>query len=640
MFAAMPAVFLVLAALYFGTRDEWRIAWMKAAVVTGLVVVAITEALSLVRLLSLPAVVAAWLVACAVAVALVWRRRVELSARGRRLRDIPRPPATLLAAIAAIALIVAGTGVTAWVAPPNTYDSMTYHMARVAHWAADGTVAHYPTNILRQLYQAPGTEFGVLQLQVLYGGDQLANLVQWFAMVTSVIAASVIALQLGAPMRGQLLASIVVATLPMGILQASSTQTDYAVALWLVCSVAMALRFVADRSMKSASWFAASLGLAMLTKGTAFLFAAPLVILLGGWMLIRLRKQLLAAGLVMIFIPLLINSGYFLRNEALFRNPVSAPQESAQLVNGTFTPQAVLSNVLRDAADQFGTTASVNDRLTETVAWVHANVLHISPDDPLTTSPGATFRVTPLSFDEDYAGDPLHALLALVATGAGIGWALRRGPPLIGFYAGALTVAFVLFAGYLRWQPWITRLELPLLVLAAPLIGAIVSRVSGAVLACMVAGVLVVAAVPWVIDNQTRPLAGFAIGRASRSLPAGETIFNTSRADLYFVKRRELKVPYVNAVERAKQAGCAEIGLWSGADDWEYPLWVLAQASDGRARVDQVFVTNESAHAVRFGAVPCMLVAVVPDQPATVDLGGITFTRISSEAGVGVYEPS
>jgi hypothetical protein len=39
------------------------------------------------------------------------------------------------------------TLVTALLAPPNNWDSMTYHMARVAHWKQNRSVDFYPTNI-------------------------------------------------------------------------------------------------------------------------------------------------------------------------------------------------------------------------------------------------------------------------------------------------------------------------------------------------------------------------------------------------------------------------------------------------------------------------------------------------------------
>ena len=33
-----------------------------------------------------------------------------------------------------IALVLVVTAVLSWVSPPNTFDSMTYHMSRVMHW--------------------------------------------------------------------------------------------------------------------------------------------------------------------------------------------------------------------------------------------------------------------------------------------------------------------------------------------------------------------------------------------------------------------------------------------------------------------------------------------------------------------------
>ena len=96
---------------------------------------------------------------------------------------------------AAIALT---TAVIALVAPPNNWDSMTYHMSRVEHWRVNNSVAHYPTNIEWQLYLNPWAEFAILQFQTLgFGSDRLANLVQWFAFVGSMVGVSLLVRILG-----------------------------------------------------------------------------------------------------------------------------------------------------------------------------------------------------------------------------------------------------------------------------------------------------------------------------------------------------------------------------------------------------------------------------------------------------------
>ncbi len=76
----------------------------------------------------------------------------------------------------------------------------------------------------------------MLHLYVLAGGDRFVNFIEWFSMVGSVIAVSFIAFRFGAGNRGQWLASLFVATLPMGIVQASSSMTDYVVAFWILCA--------------------------------------------------------------------------------------------------------------------------------------------------------------------------------------------------------------------------------------------------------------------------------------------------------------------------------------------------------------------------------------------------------------------
>ncbi|MCL2930746.1 MAG: hypothetical protein MGG11_00090 [Trichodesmium sp. MAG_R03] len=113
---------------------------------------------------------------------------------------------------------MATIGLIAMVAPPNNWDSMTYHMSRVVHWMQNQSVAHYPTYNLPQLFHPPFAEFTITHLQILSGGDIFANLVKWLSAL-SIIGVSLIAKQLGAKEQGQVFAVVFCATLPMGILK-------------------------------------------------------------------------------------------------------------------------------------------------------------------------------------------------------------------------------------------------------------------------------------------------------------------------------------------------------------------------------------------------------------------------------------
>ena len=60
----------------------------------------------------------------------------------------------------------------------------------MAHWVQDRSVAFYPTHITHQLYYPPWAEYAMLQLLLLGWDERLANLVQWFSMVGSLVGGS------------------------------------------------------------------------------------------------------------------------------------------------------------------------------------------------------------------------------------------------------------------------------------------------------------------------------------------------------------------------------------------------------------------------------------------------------------------
>src|SRR5262249_52486638 len=139
----------------------------------------------------------------------------------------------------------------------------------------------------------PWAEFAVTHLYLLSGGDRLANAVQWLSLLGSIVGVSLIAKQLGGDRDCQVLAALVAVCLPMGILQASSTQTDYVVTFWLVCFVYYVLLILQVMHGPLSLWpqpilAGISLGLAILTKPTAYLLA-PLFLV---WLSVALTRKL------------------------------------------------------------------------------------------------------------------------------------------------------------------------------------------------------------------------------------------------------------------------------------------------------------------------------------------------------------
>src|SRR5262245_16389653 len=246
MFAfALLIPFLALALGRWRRGSPWRQSFLVAATTWGVLVTVITEGLSLFRALTLGPMVGAWLGTGALACWLAVRSAATPRQRSLRLPKGLEPMRERWLLVPLSGIVVA-LGVLGVATAPNTYDSMTYHLGRVAHWVQNASVAPYPTHILRQIYQTPWAEYALLQMQVTCGGDRCAHLVQWFAMVGSVAGVSWIARQLGAGGPGQIFAAVLCVTIPLGLLEAASTQNDYVLAFWLVCLVACVLAVAGD----------------------------------------------------------------------------------------------------------------------------------------------------------------------------------------------------------------------------------------------------------------------------------------------------------------------------------------------------------------------------------------------------------
>jgi hypothetical protein len=245
--AVTPLLLCFAVLLAVTPQPDWRARALAAALAWGALLAGLTELLSLAGRLERGWLLAAWLLALlGVGAAALGRRRARgwlaraalpllgLSGAapaglltpfpsGRDARgDRPHPLAPRRRSMVD-GLLLLGPGLilglalaVALLAQPNNWDSMTYHLARVAQWASRGSVGAYPTSIPRQLYNPPWAEYAVLHLYLLWGGDHLANLVQWASLLGCLAGASLLASQLGADRRGQMVTAALVATLPMG----------------------------------------------------------------------------------------------------------------------------------------------------------------------------------------------------------------------------------------------------------------------------------------------------------------------------------------------------------------------------------------------------------------------------------------
>ena len=441
---------------------------LRATVLVGAAVWAITETLSLFG------EVAARSAGDCVDGGACHGRVIGMEARSISAQSaVPRVDWAVAAYCAACAAILTLTAVAAAFSPPNSADAMAYHMPRVLYWAEQGSVRFFPTPYLNQIMLQPFAEYCMLQSYVLSGGDHFVNFVQWIAAALSAVAVSAIAREFGAPARAQAFAALFCAAIPSGILASSGAKNDYVLALWLAAAVYFALRWRASRAAEDAALLGCALGLALLTKATAYLFAPwPLAAILARPALESGRRFVRAAAL-MAACALAINLPQYIRNWDLSGSPMGYGSAFGTAEfrwrNETLGWKQTLSNMLRNASEQLGARSDAWNRgVYDAVIAAHQR-LGIDPADPATTWRWSAYA-PPRNANHE-ADAPNRVPLAILAALFGVLlWRAARGRDrLLALYALSLVVGFVAFCAYLKWQPFMARLFLPLFVLGAPL---------------------------------------------------------------------------------------------------------------------------------------------------------------------------
>jgi 4-amino-4-deoxy-L-arabinose transferase-like glycosyltransferase len=533
------------------------------------------------------------------------------------------------------------TGLVTAFAWPNNYDVLNYHLARVAHWAQQGSVAHYPTHIMHQLYYPPWAGFAALHLTLLGGNERFANFVQWLSMIGSVIGVSLIARQLGASPRGQAFSALFCATLPMGILQATTVQNDYATTFWLVCLAASLLAWRARP--RATAWVlavGAGLGLAMLTKGTGYIFAAPLgLVFLVAARPFRWPGFFRHAALIGL-VALALTTPHYLRNLAVFGSPFGLSYNSTNppvdrtpyLANDEISLPVVASNLVRTVVFQLGTPFPSVNSVVERQISEGFSTFGIALDDPKSTFLNHTLKGGLGRVNENAAGNFVHALLIGLSIPALLASRRWRRDGAVWSAALALGLGLVLFSALLKFEPQKSRLLLPLLVLWSPLAGLAFERISWLL---VLAGICLVSwSQPLLLNNPSHHLVG------------PDSVLWKSRLDQYFepypVEQGRSRRDWTSTAEFVRSRQCNQLGLLAEWYELEYLFWVLLpELWEPGGRIEHVDLQNQTQVLERSRSTfrPCAVVSGRLRAAETYQIAGLTYRRAWSGQRLVVFLP-
>ena len=613
--------------------------YIEACCVWMLFLFALTEGLSLFHAVRFMTVFAAWATLDMILVVLVviqWKksglrirelcgmpcnaedggRAIEssLKERIRELKDYSYYGILILTAIVVLALALFTT--------PNNWDSMTYHLSRIAYWTQNRSVEHYATNCLREIASPVLAEFVNLHVYIMCrGGDMLFNLLQAASYLTCTVLVGAVARKLGCNRLLQFISMLLYMSMPIAFAEALTTQVDNFATVWLLFYVYVLLGLVEQREGLKCNvptvCNVCMLGLCVawgyLTKPSVCFGMVVFAVWLLVVCIVRKDKvrnlfRLVLCALPCVVLPLIPE---LLRNFATFHSYASKSTGARQLI-GTLSPTYVFVNFVKNLSFNMPI-ALIKDSevFFAKFAVKAAEILNVELDAKSISEDGRGFGLhEPLNYGYDTAINPI-VLWAFIFC---IVWAvicIRKTDwkkPTSGYLISAF-FSFCLFCAVLRWEPFVSRYMVSYLALLCPMIASQIQlRTEAEGKQKLRYGIVGVVSFLCVMELLSLMNYHLDICRyKANTRPYG-----------YFASRREETQFYCDVADEIRGKEYQSVGLYVvKGDAYQYPLWAML----GDRHMEHVNVKNESAVYADDSFTPDCIIwfAALPEEPVTIN---------------------
>lgn len=477
---------------------------------------------------------------------------------------------------------------------PYNYDSMSYHLARIGYWMDHQSVAHYVSNIDRQIYSPVLAEYNLLHMMLLAGNDTFVNFLQYISMFAAAYFIYHSARRLGTNRTFSLFGAFVFMMMPLTISQSITTQNDLFATVFFAIFVYELIGVVRWDSIVLNREQVLTIVLLGLTVAFAYLAKTSVcasMLFFMPWLLVaRLRKKdrfgklAGSVGIAAVNIVLPVSETWV--RTYLSSGSLMTSTASGDIMVATKNVSYILVNILKNFSLLI--TQHIYRPLNGFVYRIAigaGQLLGVEVNHEAIAFHGFDFLRHMNMGDDMYSHDKTpSAFAAYLALASGVlllvllirliagrkktaedtrkQWGLSLG------YAVSAWLSFGFIMALLRWQPWGTRLMYPALamtvVMSANLLWLFTRKCkgwiqNGLLLVCILLCVLL--AVPSVTYNM-EPAVNF--------LRAG----CEDRLSYYFTynQRRE---SYEELVKHAEAEEVSDIGLLISGDGYDYPLWLM-----------------------------------------------------------------
>jgi hypothetical protein len=365
------------------------------------------------------------------------------------------------------------------------------------------------------------------------------------------------------------------------------------------------LEIMAGLSWEKVIFSGLALGSALAVKGTAYVFCAAIGLSIAGLTLLGKDKKdllrLVGSYLLIVLFALVMNSQIYARNIGLYHSPIVSGGE--RTITEEFSLPVLFANLVRNGAAQLATPLpAANRALNQGIT----SILGQQISNPASTFENQSFQVA-FQINEDYSGNPLQFILTTIALLV-LPFLKKDGTRELKACLLATALSIFLFSFFFKWQPWGSRLQLPIFLLGAIAAGYLLGMLEArTILPGSLAALLTLTCLPYLLLNPIRPVMPFwaddsaftntplkrsLLDDANRYLekyPAlkdrvdsfsslfyeGYSVLHTRRRELYFLGDHDLYWPYVGACLAVRDSLATEVGLVMDSNDWEYPIWML-----------------------------------------------------------------
>ncbi|WP_333693484.1 glycosyltransferase family 39 protein [Flavobacterium sp.] len=547
------------------------LSFIKALLLFSVTVFGITEFLSLIGFLDHIGVILSWSFVNLVLFFLSYKKGLYkniLSKIKSQIEIFKTSKQSFKILLCITILIIIGLFFQGFVYPPNNWDSLTYHMSRIMYWIGNGSVDHFQTHILRHLYQPPFAEYVILNLNLANGNDYFSNNVQGVYLIGCLFVAIAILKEVGVSENYKLFVCLLILNTPSVLLQATTTKNDIVVAFFILTTIHFFRKIIQSNQPLDFIFLGLSIGLGMLTKSTFYVFTAPIILILGISFLYKNVKTKsyfwLTHSIIAIVIALSINTTHFYRNYKVDQDILNIDKNEAKgYSNESMSVSFFTSNCIKNIGLHLG--YPFQDVFDKGIRkWHEKNNIDIN--NPKLNYLGIPYEgARKLTTHEDYVPNTFQFLFIFCAFLFTIYQMVRYRKISLFLLSlwGILILQIILFVLFLKWQPWHTRLHIPLFIESCIILVLTfkeykIRRLTGII----VLTICLTGFIFYFVYNNLRPLI-------KHSKYTKDVSFYENRYRNYFSNQLNLHGEYKKIKESIIDN--TTIGLFMS--DWEYPLF-------------------------------------------------------------------